>query len=143
MTIIADLHIHSKHSRACSKDLDLKNLEKYARLKGINLLGTGDFQHPKWNKELKNNLTDNGDGILRTESGFPFVLQTEISNMFTQDGKGRRIHSLLLAPNLEVADQVIEALGKKGRLDYDGRPIFGFSCIELVEIMRSISEDIE
>jgi len=143
MEIISDLHIHSKHSRATSKNLDLENLEKYARIKGINLLGTGDFQHPIWIKELKEKLTEDGSGILKTKTGFNFLLQTEISNIYSQGGKGRRIHNLIFAPNFDIANQIIEALGKKGRLDYDGRPIFGFNCIELIEMMRSISDDIE
>lgn len=143
MDVVADLHIHSKYARACSKDLNLENLEKWARIKGITLLGTGDFQHPKWIQELKGNLSDDGSGILKSKSGFPFILQTEISLMYTQDKKGRRVHNLILVPNYEIADQVIETLGKKGRLDYDGRPIFNFSCVELVEMMMNISKNIE
>ncbi len=143
MNIISDLHIHSKHSRATSKNLDLENLEKYARIKGVNLLGTGDFTHPIWIKELKAKLTEDETGILKSSSGFNFLLQTEISNIYSQDGKGRRIHNIILAPNFDVVDQIIEALGKKGRLDYDGRPIFGFGCVELVEMMKLISQDIE
>lgn len=142
MEILADLHIHSKFSRACSKDLDFNNLEKYARIKGVNLLGTGDFQHPKWFLET-NQLEEDENGILWTKTKFPFIWQTEISLMYTQDGKGRRVHFVILAPNREVVKQIIDALGKKGRLDYDGRPIFGFSAIELVEMMQSISNEIE
>ena len=143
MKIIADLQIHSRFSRATSNAITLTNLEKYARLKGLNLLGTGDFTHPKWLQELKNELTEDGSGILTSKSGFKFVLQGEISNIYTQDGKGRRIHTLLLARNFDVVEQINNALLKKGRLDYDGRPIFGFSCIELVEMMKSIDQDIE
>jgi uncharacterized protein (TIGR00375 family) len=143
MKIIADLHIHSKYSRATSKNLDLQNLEKYARIKGVNLLGTGDFTHPVWFKELKDNLTEDGSGILKSKTGFDFLLTVELSNIYTQNGKGRRIHNVILAPNFEVVSQINSALGKKGRLDYDGRPIFGFNCIELVEMMKNISEDIE
>jgi uncharacterized protein (TIGR00375 family) len=143
MKTIADLHIHSRFSRACSDSLNIENLEKYARIKGLNLLGTGDFTHPLWMKELKEMLADDGSGILKTSSGFPFLLSSEIANIFTQDGKGRRIHSILLAPGFEVAGQISEALSKRGRVDYDGRPIFGFSCIELVEMMKGISSDIE
>ena len=143
MEYIADLQIHSRFSRATSKDLTLQNIEKYARLKGINLIGTGDFTHPKWLSELKEYLTGDGSGILTSKTGFRFVLQGEISNKYTQDGKGRRVHTLLLAPNFEVVEQINSALLKKGRLDYDGRPIFGFSCIELVEMMKGISDDIE
>ena len=82
------------------------------------------------------------DGILRTKNGFPFIWQTEISLMYTQ-GKGRRIHFVILAPNKEVVEQITEFLKSKGRIDYDGRPIFGFSAVELVENLMSISKDIE
>ena len=88
MKTIADLQVHSKYSRATSKDLDIQNLEKYAKIKGINLLGTGDITHPGWLKELKAGLREDGTGILKSESGFNFVLQGEISNISTQDGKG-------------------------------------------------------
>src|SRR3989338_3275200 len=114
MKIIADLHIHSRFSRATSSSITIANLEKYARLKGINLLGAGDFTHPKWISELKNELKEDGSGILTSKSGFNFVLQGEISKMYTQDGKGRRIHTLLLAKNFEVAEQINAALLKKG-----------------------------
>ena len=143
MKIIADLQIHSRFSRATSGSITLQNLEKYAKLKGLNLLGTGDFTHPKWLQELKNELKEDGSGILTSNSGFHFVLQGEISNIYTQDGKARRIHTLLLARNFDVVEQINAALLKKGRLDYDGRPIFGFSCIELVEMMKEIDDDIE
>lgn len=142
MIFISDLHIHSGYSRACSKQISVENLEKYAKIKGVDLLGTGDFQHPIWIKHLKENLKEDQNGILRTKNGFPFLWQTELSLMYTQDGKGRRVHHVVLAPNGETASQITEALGKKGRLDYDGRPIFGFSSIELVEMMNSISKKV-
>lgn len=142
MRVITDLHIHSRFSRACSKQIDINNLEKYARIKGIGLLGTGDFQHPLWfAKDL--NLLEEREGILYTKTGFPFLWQTEISLMYSQGGKGRRIHHVIFAPNKDVVKQIIEFLKKKGRIDYDGRPIFGFSSIELVDAMNSISDDIE
>lgn len=143
MKLIGDFHIHSRYARACSKNIDIPTLEKYAKLKGIHVLGTGDFQHPLWGKELKRELTQQENGTLTTKTGYPFILQTEISLMYSQGGKGRRVHLVMLAPNMEVADQVTEALGRRGRLDYDGRPIFGFSCIELVDLMREISPHIE
>lgn len=143
MKIISDLHIHSRHSRATGKELNLENLEKYAKIKGVGLLGTGDFTHPEWIKEIKSGLKEDGTGILRSKSGFPFVLQTEISLAYTQNGKGRRIHHVLLAPSIGVVEQITEFLLSKGRIDYDGRPIFGFSSIELVEKMYGISPDIE
>src|SRR3990167_5448085 len=143
MKIVADLQIHSRFSRATSSSINLPNLEKYAKIKGLNLLGTGDFTHPKWLAELKSELKEDGSGILTSSSGFHFVLQGEISNIYTQDGKGRRVHNLLLARNFEIVEQINAALLKKGRLDYDGRPMFGFSCVELVEMMKEIDDDIE
>jgi len=142
MKIFADLHIHSRHSRATSKQLDIDNLEKWAKVKGINLLGTGDFTHPVWIKELKEKLVTEENGIYKTQAGFPFVLQSEISLMYTQ-GKGRRVHIVMLAPNFDVAGQITEYLKTKGRVDYDGRPIFKIPCHELTEKLMSISKDIE
>ena len=133
MEIIADLHIHGRFSRATSKNLTIKNLEKYARLKGVELLGTGDFTHPEWYKELKEKLKEDDSGILKTKSGFPFVLQTEISLIYTQGGMGRRVHLIVLVPDFKTVDMVIEYLKKHGRVDYDGRPIFKISCIKFVK----------
>lgn len=143
MRLIFDGHVHSKYARATSKDLSLENLEKYARIKGVDVLGTGDFTHPEWIKEIKAGLKEDGTGILRSKTGFPFLMQTEISIAYTQGGKGRRIHYILMAPDIGTAGQVTEFLLTKGRVDYDGRPIFGFSSIELVEKMNNISQDIE
>ncbi len=142
MKILSDLHIHSRFSRATSKALTIPNLEKYARIKGINLLGTGDFLHPAWIAELKEQLAEDS-GILKTESGFNFILQTEISLMYSQDNRGRRVHLVLLAPSFEVVDQMIEYFKKIGRVDYDGRPIFGKPAFEVTEQLKAISKDIE
>ncbi len=143
MKIISDLHIHSRFSRATSKALDIKNLEKWAKIKGVNLLGTGDFTHPEWIKELKKELVEDGSGILKTKTGFPFVLSTEISLMYSQGNKGRKIHNVILAPNFEVVQQITDYLKKRGRVDYDGRPIFGIKCPEFVESLKQISDKIE
>jgi len=138
--VIADLHLHSRFSRATSKNINIDNLEKYARIKGLGLLGTGDFQHPEWFKEL--DKLEEREGILYTQNNFPFLWQTEISLMYTQE-KGRRIHYVLLAPGKETVKQIIDFLKSKGRIDYDGRPIFGFSSVELVDFMLGIDRDIE
>ena len=143
MRVIADLHLHGRFSRATSTKLDIPNLEKYARLKGVNLLGTGDFTHPEWQKELKSTLVHEQNGIYQTSTGFSFLLSTEISLIYTQGGKGRRIHNIVFAPSMDVVMQITEALGKRGRLDYDGRPIFKIPCPEFVELLRGISTDIE
>jgi len=143
MRIIADLHLHSRYSRACSAELTIPNLEKWAGIKGLGLLGTADFCHPKWFAELKKELRQDGTGILRTKNGFPFVLQNEISLIYTQGYKGRRIHLVVLAPGFEVVEQITEYLKTKGRVDYDGRPMFNITCSEFVKVMMSISKDIE
>ncbi|MEK6863046.1 MAG: endonuclease Q family protein [Nanoarchaeota archaeon] len=143
--IIADLQIHSSYSRATSKNITFQNLEKFAKMKGLDLLGTGDFQHPKQFESINKELKEDENGILWSKTGFPFLWQTEISLIYTDrdKGKGQRIHNLIFSPNKDVAKQIINALSKKGRLDYDGRPIFGFNSVELVDMMRGINEDIE
>ncbi len=143
MEIIADLQIHSKYARATSKNISIENLERYARIKGLQLLGVGDFQHPLRRKEIDEKLTEDEHGILRTASRFPFLWQTEVSLMYSQEGKRRAVHLLIFAPNKEIADQITKFLGSRGRLDYDGRPIFGMSSPELVEALKKISDKIE
>jgi uncharacterized protein (TIGR00375 family) len=140
--MISDLHIHSRFSRACSKDLNFDNLVKWAKIKGLNLLGTGDFTHPVWLEEIKNNLLDNGKGFYLHESGFPFIITGEVSLIYTQ-GKGRRVHLVLLVPSIEIAEKINSYLDNKGRRDYDGRPIFKISCEDFVRNLKSISENIE
>ncbi|MBI4151041.1 DNA helicase UvrD [Candidatus Woesearchaeota archaeon] len=142
--MIVDLHIHGKYAKATSKDLTIPMLEKYGKMKGVDIIGTGDAQHPQWNAHLKDELSEIGtSGIYQSKGGQKFLLTTEISFAYTQGGKGRRIHLVVLMPSIAVVDQVATALLKKGRIDYDGRPIFGMSCIEFVDMMRAISPDIE
>lgn len=139
---VADLQLHSKYSRATSDKMVLEELARYAAIKGLDILGTGDISHPVWVENLKKKLSDNGNGIYSYEN-LNFVLQGEISLIYKQGGKQRRVHHVYLAPNFEILDQVNEWLDKKGRRDYDGRPIFGFSSIEFVEALMQISRDIE
>ncbi|MBU1135315.1 MAG: hypothetical protein KKG13_02240 [Nanoarchaeota archaeon] len=143
MKVISDFHIHGPHSQATSKNIDIPNLVKYAKIKGVDLLGTGDFTHPVWIKYLKDNLKEDGTGVLRNKDGFPFILQTEISLIYTQGCRGRRIHNIVLAPNFDCVDQITEELLKRGRVDYDGRPIFKIPCPEFVEMMKSVSSEVE
>ena len=142
MRQIIDLHIHSRFAQACSKDLNIENLEKWARIKGIDLLGTGDFTHPEWTKELDELLVEEKDGIYYTKTGMPFIYQTEISLIYTQV-KGRRIHILILAPSREVAKEITKYFGGFGRLDYDGRPIFSIPAWKVVQDLRRIDDRIE
>jgi uncharacterized protein (TIGR00375 family) len=142
MGFVGDFHIHSRFSRACSSNTDLSLLEKYARIKGVDILGTGDVQHPLWLKELKENLKEK-DGLFFTKSSFPFVLQTELSLVYTQDNKGRRVHVVILLPSFTAVDELVKTLLRFGRLDYDGRPIFNIPLPKLVELLRSIDTRIE
>ena len=136
MPTIADLHIHSKYSRATSRDLDLENLDKAAQRKGIDLLATADFTHPEWFAELKSKLTLQPNGFYKLNGGQTmFVLTTEIACIYKQDDKCRRIHLVVICPTLETVDKVNKILEKKGlNLKSDGRPIFGISAEEVAEI---------
>jgi uncharacterized protein (TIGR00375 family) len=138
--MIGDFHIHSCFSRACSNAISFENLVKWAKIKGLNILGTGDFTHPKWFEEIKK-LEGNGKGFYFFED-FPFIISGEISLIYTQ-GKGRRIHLVVLVPSIKIAEKIHAYLDTKGRRDYDGRPIFNISCEEFVIEMRKISTEIE
>ncbi len=139
--LFADLHIHSRFSRACSTNITFDNLVKWAKIKGLNLLGTGDFTHPAWIKEIREKLINNGKGFYYYQD-FPFIITGEISLVYTQE-RGRRIHLVILVPNLEVAEKINSYLDTKGRRDYDGRPIFSISGEEFVKQMKNISDEIE
>jgi uncharacterized protein (TIGR00375 family) len=144
MKIIADLHLHSKYSRATSTQLSVPNLIKYAKIKGLSLLGTGDCLHPLWLQELKSQLTEDGTGVLKDKDGFGFMLSGEVSSIYSQGGKARRVHNIILLKSFEVADQVVEALTKrKVNLKSDGRPICGIPCPELVELILGVDREAE
>jgi uncharacterized protein (TIGR00375 family) len=148
MLFIADLHLHSKYSRATSKDMELEKINEYGLVKGLDVVGTGDFSHPLWLSELKKKLQESEGGmegifVLKDKAkSLNFILTNEVSLVYT-DTKQRKVHLLLLAPSFEVVEQINEYLGKKGRLDYDGRPIFNITCYEFIEAMQQISDAIE
>jgi uncharacterized protein (TIGR00375 family) len=140
MKVFADLHIHSKYSRATSERMDLEHLSQYSALKGLNLLGTGDFTHPKWLSELKGKLV--GDGVY-TFNSMNFVLTAEIANIYSTPNGVKKVHHMLIAPDFNTVDQINELLSKRGNLLADGRPIFGkYPSYEFVEEMMGISKDI-
>lgn len=141
MRIFADLHIHSKYSRATSQQMDIEHLSRFGKQKGLNLIGTGDFTHPGWLKELKEKLV--GSGGIYSFNDMNFVLSAEVSNIYSTDSGLKKIHHVLLAPDFESVDQINDLLSKKGNVEADGRPIFGkYSSVELVEDMVSISDRI-
>lgn len=144
MKFIADFHIHSKYSRATSKDMEVETLARWAKKKGIALVGTGDFTHPTYFAELQSKLLPLGNGLFRLrrgEEGVHFLLTAEVSNIYSQAGRVRRIHNLIFAPSFEVAESIRLRLGRYGNLSSDGRPIFGFTAKELVQMILEISED--
>ena len=144
MMFIADLHIHSKYSRATSKDMEITTLYKWAKWKGIKVLGTGDFTHPHYLAELKKDLEPLGNGLFKLKNKGDevyFMLTTEVSNIFSAQGKGRRIHTLILAPSFEVVDKINKQLSRRGDLLADGRPTFGFNLKELVKMVLDVSSD--
>lgn len=150
MKIIADLHLHSKYSRAVSPQMDLENMTRWAKIKGIDLLGTADFTHPLWFKELKTNLKESSQGVYELKekpvgrrAAVNFVLTTEISSIYTQGGKTRKIHTLLFAPSLKIVEKINKKLVLIGaNLASDGRPIICLSSQELCELVWSINEDV-
>ena len=153
MAFYADLHIHSKYSRATSKNCDLEHLAIWARKKGISLVGTGDFTHPAWNAELKDKLVPAEPGLFRlrpdleraVERALPpacrtghtttrFMLSVEISTIYKKGDKTRKIHHLIYSPDFEAVDRLIHSLSKIGNLHSDGRPILGLDSRHLLEI---------
>ncbi|MFH1211379.1 MAG: endonuclease Q family protein [Candidatus Woesearchaeota archaeon] len=145
MKVFSDLHLHSRFARGCSTDLTIANIAKWAAVKGVSLVGTGDFTHPGWFEELKEQLSEIDDsGIYQAKnSQTRFILQTEISLIYTQGDRGYRVHLVVLAPDFVAVEQITEYLKKHGRVDYDGRPIFKIPCPKFVEDLRQIDERIE
>lgn len=140
MAYVADLHTHSRFSRACSPQLNIPNLAHWAKLKGINVLGTGDFLHPLWLTELKNQLKEDGSGFL-TYEGIKFVLTVEIATMYTDKGKGRRIHNLIFLPDFASVETFQKSLlSRRANLASDGRPILGMSSKDLLSLALQASE---
>ncbi|HKI81360.1 MAG TPA: endonuclease Q family protein, partial [Pseudodesulfovibrio sp.] len=148
----ADLHIHSRFSRATSKKLTIRNLAAWGRLKGLSVLGTGDFTHPEWLAEIEEQLEDNGKGLftLREPGGLEkeiatfdgeipgrtrFMLQTEISSIYKRAGKVRKVHNLVFMPNLDAVRRFNEKLGQVGNLASDGRPILGLDSRDLMDLV--------
>jgi uncharacterized protein (TIGR00375 family) len=144
MKFIADFHIHSKYSRATSRDMDLENLDKWAKIKGIDVLSTGDFTHPEWFKNLETKLIPVEAGLFKLKNstdGTRFILTTEISCIYTKGGKVRKIHVIIFAPTLEAVEKMNSKLGALGNLKSDGRPILGLDAKELVRIALEASPE--
>ncbi len=145
MKVVADLHIHSRFSRACSTRITPSALAASALEKGINLISTGDFLHNQWLTEIKQNLEPDKDtGLLkikRSDNGVRFMLGTEVATFFWEKGKSKRVHTCIMIKNMENISQLREVLSKSGSLDIDGRPILSMSAAELVEKVISVERD--
>ena len=144
MKFIADFHIHSKYSRATSKDMDLENLDKWAKIKGIKVLGTGDFTHPEWLKNLKEKLKQAEKGLFQLKSDTSetrFILTVEISCIYSKNGRVRKVHIIVFAPSFEIVEKINTQLSWIGNLRADGRPILGLDAKELLKIVLDVSED--
>ena len=144
MKFIADFHLHSKYSRATSKDMDLENLDKWAKIKGIKVLGTGDFTHPEWLKNLREKLEPAEPGLFKLKnsgSETRFLLTTEVSCIYSKGGRVRKIHIILFSPSFEICDKINVHLGWIGNLKADGRPILGLDAKELSKIVLNVSQD--
>lgn len=159
---VADLHIHSKYSRACSRDLTLPNLGWWARRKGIGVLGTGDFTHPAWYDHLRETLHPAEPGLYRLSpeaerdiarrlpprlasaaeaDPVRFMLSVEISTIYKRDDRTRKVHHLIYLPDLDAVARFNAALGRIGNLGSDGRPILGLDSRDLLEITLAASPD--
>ncbi len=143
MRYIADLHIHSKYSRACSKDLEIPKINEWAKIKGIQIVGSGDFTHPYWLKHLKENLVPDQPGLFKfkgDKDSVWFILTTELSCIYSQGEKVRRLHLCIFVPDFKTVDKINQALLKRRvNLASDGRPIMGFHADELTKIILDIN----
>ncbi|MGQ9537986.1 MAG: endonuclease Q family protein [Candidatus Bathycorpusculaceae bacterium] len=145
MRVIADLHIHGRYSRATSQNMRIEEIARFAKIKGLNLVGTGDFTHPKWLKELQETLIQEADTGLykaaREPSPVHFMITTEVSTIFTFEGEVKKIHHVILTPSIETAMQINERLAKYGDLTVDGRPTLNMSAAHLVEEVMETTSD--
>ena len=134
---VADFHIHSRYSRACSKDLSIGELAKWAKIKGIGVLGTGDFTHPLWLEELKDTLRETGTGLYEHQE-VRFMLSAEVNTLFYKGGKAHQIHHVLLAPSIDAVERINRELEAFGSLTIDGRPSFRMEAWRLAEVVLGL-----
>ncbi|MFN4227333.1 MAG: endonuclease Q family protein [Candidatus Ratteibacteria bacterium] len=137
---IADFHIHSKYSRATSKDMELDGLVKWAKYKGINLLGTGDITHFYWFYELKRNLKETDRLGIYNYGGIDFILTGEVCNIFDKKGLTKKIHNIIFISSLEKAEKFNKNVERYGDLNSDGRPILQLEAKELLKILKDVDE---
>jgi len=150
LKFIADLHVHSRFSRATSRSLDLRTLDFWAARKGLTVIGTGDSTHPKWFAEIQEQLIEAEEGFYRLKDELAdtgggetrFVLSVEISNIYKKNGQVRKNHNLILLPDMETAARFNSRLARIGNIESDGRPILGLDAKDLLELCLDVSPDI-
>ena len=146
MRVIADLHIHGRYSRATSEQMSIPEIARYSKIKGLSLVGTGDFTHPQWLREIKETLTPDQDtGLFKltknADSPVRFMLTTEVCTIFDYKGESKKIHHVILTPSVETAVQINDLLKRFGDLASDGRPILDMTAPQLVEQTMAVSSE--
>src|SRR3990170_6061083 len=146
MKVIADFHIHSRYSRATSEKMSIQETTRFAKMKGLNLLGTGDFTHPKWLEELKKDLIEIQDSNLyksakNPESPIYYMITGEVATIFPFEGSVKKIHHVILTPSMETAEQINDRLTPYGNLATDGRPTLNMTAPQLVEEIMQVSNE--
>lgn len=159
MLFRADFHIHSHYSLATSKQLSPEYLDYWGRIKGLKVIGTGDFSHPAWTKELKQKITPREEGLFALKKNFTvpteipcldksdkairFILSAEISTIYKKNEKVRKVHNVILSPSFKIAEKIQKELQKNNfNITSDGRPILGMDCKDLLDLCLNISQDI-
>lgn len=145
MEFVTDLHLHSKYSRAVSKEMNLQNMALWASKKGLDILSTSDWTHPLWMREIRQELVEVEEGLYKLknikEAKTRFLLSVEVSSIYSQNGRVHRIHNLIFSPSIETSQKISNELIKRGcNLSSDGRPIIGLSSISLAELVFTIDE---
>ncbi len=146
MRVIADFHIHSRYSRATSEKMSIQEITRFAKMKGLNLLGTGDFTHPKWLEELKKDLIEIQDSNLYKSAKNPassvyYMITGEVASIFPFEGSVKKIHHVILTPSMETAEQINDRLTPYGNLATDGRPTLNMTAPQLVEEIMRVSNE--
>jgi uncharacterized protein (TIGR00375 family) len=143
MGFYADFHVHSRYSRGTSPALELPELARWAKIKGLTVVGSGDFTHPLWFRSLKTSLSENAPGLFslkKSGAGSYFILSSEISLIFKKNSRVRKIHLLLLAPSLGTVEKINASLGRRFNLGADGRPILGAAVRDLSAEILAMDE---
>ena len=148
MRVIADLHIHSRFSRATSQSMNIAEITRFAKIKGLKLVGTGDFTHPKWYNEISEELTEISGTSLYSykkhpESPVRYMLTAEVCTIYILGGSYKKIHHVIFTPSLETATQINDNLKRYGNLEVDGRPTLNMTSSQLVEEVMQVSDENE